>query len=96
MDEADRQIARVEIKLRGAFKVGSGAFFEMKPGAVFVSENARFFDQIWLPTRSESTFDARAMILYNFGVRETTEYSDYHRFDVNAQQKIAAPKPRPR
>jgi hypothetical protein len=33
VDEADLQVTRVEFKLIGAFKVGAGAFFEMRPGA---------------------------------------------------------------
>lgn len=87
VDEADLQVARVEFKLIGAFKVAGGAFFEMKPGAQFLLEQARFFDEVWLPTRSESTFDARAVLFYNFGVRDIIEYSDYGRFGVNTEEK---------
>jgi hypothetical protein len=91
VDEADLQVARVEFKLIGAFKVGAGAFFEMKPGAWFLSEQGRFFGEIWLPTRSEVKFDGRALLFYKFGADESTTYSDYRRFDVSTEEKVKAP-----
>lgn len=85
VDEADLQVARVEFRLIGPFKAGGGALFEMKPGATFVNEQARFFDRIWLPVRSEAVFQARAALVYTFGVRETVEFRDYRRFSVKAE-----------
>jgi len=91
VDEADLQVARVEFKLIGAFKVGGGAFFEMRPGAWFLSEQGRFFGEIWLPTHAEVKFDGRALLFYKFGVHSTTTFADYHRFDVSTEEKVQAP-----
>ena len=91
VDEGDLQVARVEFKLIGAFKIGGGAYFEMKPGAWFVREQDRFFGEIWLPSSAEVKFDARALMFYGFGIDEATSFSSYHRFDVNTEEKVAMP-----
>jgi hypothetical protein len=61
IDESDLQVARVEFKLIGPFKIAGGTYFEMKPGAWFVREQDRFFDTIWLPSCAEVKFDARLL-----------------------------------
>jgi hypothetical protein len=91
IDTADLQIARVEFQLVEAFKVGGGAFFMMKPGSRFVSEQDRFNDEIWLPTYTEVTINARAMLFANFGIIQKVTYGDYRRFDVNSEEKLKTP-----
>jgi hypothetical protein len=91
VDEADLQVARVEFTLIDAFKVGAGMFFEMKPGSWFVGEQDRFFSQIWLPPYAKLKFAGRAMVFYGFGIDQTTTFSDYHQFHVDAKDKIKSP-----
>jgi hypothetical protein len=91
IDIADLQIARVEFQLLDAFKVGGGAFFMMKPGSRFVSEQDRFNNEIWLPTYTEVTISARAMLFANFGIIQKVTYADYRRFDVNSEEKLRSP-----
>lgn len=91
IDTADLQIARVEFQLVDAFRIGGGAFFMMKPGSRFVTELDRFNDEIWLPTYTEVTISARAMIFANFGVMQKVTYGDYRRFDVSSEEKLKAP-----
>jgi len=91
IDTADLQVARVEFQLIDAFRVSGGAFFMMKPGSRFVTEQDRFNDEIWLPTYTEVTISARAMVFANFGVIQKVTYGDYRRFDVNSEEKIKSP-----
>jgi hypothetical protein len=91
VDEADLQVARVDFKLLGAFKIGGGVFFEMRPGAHFVSEQSRFFGEVWLPTSAEVRFDGRALLFYGFGIEETTTFGNYRRFDVSTEEKVKMP-----
>jgi len=49
----------------------------MKPNSRFVTEQDRFNDEIWLPTYTEATISARAMIFANFGVIQKVTYGDY-------------------
>jgi len=91
VDEADLQVARVDFGLIGPFKIGGGALFEMKPGAHFVSEQSRFFGEVWLPTSAGVTFDGRALLFFGFGIEETTTFSNYQRFDVNTEEKVKMP-----
>ncbi|MGH9935914.1 MAG: hypothetical protein ACREAM_06680 [Blastocatellia bacterium] len=91
IDIADLQIARVEFQLIDAFKVGGGAFFMMKPGSRFVTEQDRFNNEIWLPAYTEVTISARAMIFANFGILQKVIYGDYRRFDVNSEEKLKSP-----
>ena len=91
IDTADMQIARVEFQLVDAFKVGGGAFFMIKPGSRFVTEQDRFNNEIWLPAYTEVTITARAMLFANFGIIQKVTYSDYRRFDVRSEEKLEAP-----
>jgi len=91
VDEADLQVARVDFSLTEDFKVGAGMFFDMKKGAHFVSEQGRFFDQIWLPTYTEVRFGARALMFYQFGIDEIATFGDFHRFNVTTEEKPKAP-----
>ena len=91
IDIADLQIARVEFQLLDAFKVAGGAFFLMKPGSRFVSEQDRFNNEIWLPTYTEVTISARAMLFANFSIIQKVTYGDYRRFDVNSDEKLKSP-----
>ncbi len=91
IDAADMQIARTELLLIDTFKVGGGLFFAMKPGSRFVTEQDRFNDEIWLPTFTEVTINARAMMFAGFGINQKTTYSNYMRFDVKAVEKLKAP-----
>jgi hypothetical protein len=88
VDEKDLQVARVEFQLVTAFKVAGGAFFAMRPGSRFVAEQDRFFDEVWLPTYSEVTISARAMLFASFGVNQKITYADYRRFDVQSEEKL--------
>jgi hypothetical protein len=86
VDERDLQIARVEFQLVKAFKVAGGAFFAMKPGSRFVAEQDRFFGEVWLPTYTEVTISARAMIFASFGINQKVTYGNYRRFDVKSEE----------
>jgi hypothetical protein len=92
IDTTDLQIARVEFQLVEAFKVGGGAFFAMKPGSRFVTEQERFNNEIWLPSYTEVTIGARALLFASFGINQKTTYSDYRRFEVQAEEKLKAPE----
>ncbi|HEV2666764.1 MAG TPA: hypothetical protein VG324_17730, partial [Blastocatellia bacterium] len=88
VDEKDLQIARVEFQLVNAFKVAGGAFFAMRQGSRFVAEQDRFFDEVWLPTYTEVTISARAMLFASFGINQKVTYGDYRRFNVQSEEKL--------
>jgi outer membrane lipoprotein-sorting protein len=88
IDEKDLQIARVEFQLVNAFKVAGGALFAMRPGSRFVAEQDRFFDEVWLPTYTEVTISARAMLFASFGINQKVTYGDYRRFDVKSEEGL--------
>ena len=91
IDEADLQVARIEFQLINAFKIGGGALFAMKPGSRFVTEQDRFFGEIWLPVYTEVTINARAMLFASFGIIHKTSYGNYRQFDVQSEEKLKSP-----
>jgi hypothetical protein len=95
IDAADLQVARVEFTLLKAFNVGGGLFFSMRPGARFVIEQARFAEEVWLPTYTEVSFSARAMLFAGLGINRTVRYEDYRRFNVKAEEQIKPPDEKP-
>ena len=91
IDAADLQVARVEFQLIGAFKVGGG-FFAMQPGSRFVVEQDRFNNEIWMPTYSEVTIAAKAMLFVKLNIIETVRYSNHVRFNTMVEEKINLPQ----
>ncbi len=91
VNEADLQVSRIEFNLQKDFKVGGGVFFDMKKGAHFVNEQDRFFDEIWLPASRQVTFEARAILFYSFGIRETDQFTDYRKFNVTTEESAKPP-----
>ncbi|MCI0485055.1 MAG: hypothetical protein L0229_00365 [Blastocatellia bacterium] len=93
IDSDDLQLARVAVHLVESFKAGGGVFFAMKPGARFIIEQARFNNEIWLPSHSEINYAGRAVLFVGVNVNQTIEYGDYHYFDVKSEEKLKPPTP---
>lgn len=93
IDPTDKQVARVEARLIEAYKVGGGMLASLKEGANFTLEQERVNDEIWLPTRAEINLGVRVLLVKGFNINQTITYSDYKRFNVEAEkEKIKDPQ----
>jgi hypothetical protein len=87
VDAADLQVVRIEAWMTSTLKVGGGVLATIKPGGGFVMEQARFNDEIWLPSYAEFNFTARIFFLAGLKFNATVKYDDYKRFNVEVKKE---------
>lgn len=109
IDEADRQVAHLEVSFIDNFHVLGGLFANIQKGSNFrfdqaivprsTSENMPPGNsenrELWLPTGGEGTVQARVLLLKNLRQHFVERDYDYKRFSVETQQgkDVQAPKP---
>lgn len=96
IDEADRQVARLEVSFVDNFRVAGGLLATIQKGSSFRFDQAPVNiggkdpqaakDVLWLPTGGEGTMQARLMLVK--GVRQRFHERDYgyKRFSVETEQ----------
>jgi hypothetical protein len=97
VDEADREIAHLEVTFKDNFHVAGGLVANVQKGSNFRFDQAPVNGELWLPTGGEGTLQARVLLLKNYRQHFIERDYDYKRFQVDAQQgkdakAVAAPK----
>lgn len=90
IDEADRQVAHLEVSFKDNFRVAGGLLASIQKGSSFHFDQARVNGEIWLPTGGEGTVQARVLLLKNYREHFTERDFDYKRFRVDAEQAKGA------
>jgi hypothetical protein len=97
IDEADRQVAHLEVSFIDSFRVAGGLFASIEKGSKFRFDQELVNGEIWLPTGAEATMQARLLMVKNLRQHFTESDFDYKRFHVETQQgkdaKAVADKP---
>ena len=83
IDEADHQVARVEMEIIDPISIGLGILARLQKGASIVAERRKFNGEIWLPVKTEITLNARVLLLKGFNIRLINEYSDHKKYTVD-------------
>jgi hypothetical protein len=86
IDEADRQVAHLEVSFDDNFRIAGGLFASIAKGSSFRFDQAPVQDGLWLPSGGEGTVQARLLLLKNVRQRFTERDFDYKRFKVQTQQ----------
>ncbi|MCY7345621.1 MAG: hypothetical protein LH614_05305 [Pyrinomonadaceae bacterium] len=84
IDEKDKQVARIEAKLNENIKIG-GVVVVIKKGAYLVSEQARFDDEVWLPSVSDVNISIRILLVQNIKINQVSKYTNYKKFTTEVQ-----------
>jgi len=85
IDEADRQVTRLEATFNDNFHVGGGLVANVQKGSRFSFDQALVNGEIWLPSGGEVSIEMRILLK---GIRQhivVRDY-DYKRFHVEVQQ----------
>lgn len=104
IDEADRQVAHLEVSFNDNFRVAAGLFASIQKGSYFWFDQAPVShlsnsgpqsgtsgnDELWLPTGGEGTMQARVLLVKNFRQHISERDYDYKRFTVDTQQAKSA------
>jgi hypothetical protein len=87
IDEADRQLVRLETRLIENLGVGPARIARLQKGASAYFVRRKVNGEIWLP--SEARFTGRAKVLLVFGgaLDVTSHYFDYRKFSVGTQEE---------
>ncbi len=88
--EADHQLARIEAEVIDTISVGFGLLARLNKGTRLAGERRKFNDEVWLPVKSEASVSVRLLMLKGFNLRETREYSDHQKFNV--ETKLSFPE----
>ena len=84
IDEADRQVAQLEVSFTDNFRVAGGLVASVEKGSSFRFDQNLVNGEIWLPTGAEANLQARVLLLKNVRQHFTERDSDYKRFHVEA------------
>lgn len=94
IDEADRQVAHLEVTFDDNFKIAGGLLANIQKGSNFRFDQAPVSEGLWLPTGAEGTVQARLLLVKGIRQRFTERDYDFKRFRVETQQsKQAKPVP---
>jgi hypothetical protein len=86
IDEADRQVAHLEVTSNDNFRLAGGLLASIEKGSNFHFDQAQVNGEIWLPTGGEGTMQARVLMVKNYRQHFTERDYDYKRFRVETQQ----------
>lgn len=87
VDEADRQIAHLEVRFIDNFDVGAGIFARIQKGSWFYFDQALVNGEVWLPVGGEGTIQARILLVKGIRQHGTERDYDYKRFRVETEQQ---------
>lgn len=87
VNEADRQVAHLEVSFTDNFRMIGGLVATVQKGSNFRFDQAKVNSEIWLPTGAEGTVQARLLLFKNLRQRFRERCYDYKRFKVEAEQQ---------
>ena len=87
IDEADRQIAHLEVSFIDNFNIDGGLLAHIEKGSRFRFDQAPVNGEIWLPTGAEETMQARILLVKGIRRHSVVRFYDYKRFRVETQQQ---------
>lgn len=90
IDEADRQVAHMEVSFNDNFHVAGGLVANIQKGSNFRFDQSGMSEGLWLPTGGEGTMQARILLLKSLRQHFVERDYDYKRFRVEAQQSKEA------
>ena len=79
IDEADRQIAHLDVSFNDDFRVASGLVANIEKGSSFHFDQAQVNGEVWLPTDGEGAVEARILMVKTIRERYFERDYDYKR-----------------
>lgn len=86
IDEADLQVAQLEVTVADNFRIAGGLLASVEKGSSYRFDQARVDAGLWLPTGSASDMQARILMLKNLRERQIQRDYGFQRFNVATGQ----------
>jgi hypothetical protein len=90
IDEADRQVARLEVRIDDNFHIGGGLLASIQKGTRVDVQQSPIGDGLWMETANEQHVEAR-LVVKRYRQNVHIKDVDFKRFDVESLQKINPP-----
>jgi hypothetical protein len=87
IDEADRQVAHMEVSFNDNFRIAGGLLATIQRGSSFHFDQEQVNGELWLPTGGEGTMTARVLMVKGLRQHFTERDYDYKRFRVETEQR---------
>ncbi len=82
-DEADHQVARMEVHFYDNFRIGGGFLASVQKGTMFEVERSPIGDGLWMETSNDQHVSAR-IVVKNFRENVRAKSFDFKKFNVEA------------
>lgn len=90
IDDADREVAHLEVSFDDNFRIAGGLFASVQRGSNFQFDQAPVESAaasgLWLPTGGQANMTARLLLVKNLRQRVTERDFDFEHFGVETQQ----------
>ena len=86
IDEADREVAHMEVTFDDNFHVAGGLVANVQKGSNFHFDQAPVDGGLWLPTGGEGMLSARVLLVRSMRQHFVEKVYDYKRFSVDTEQ----------
>lgn len=93
IDEADQQVARIEVNFYENFSIGGGLLASIQKGTKMTMEQALVGDGLWMPSLTDQHLAARVLMFDSIRRDVHRKEFDFHKFDVASIQQIKPPDP---
>ncbi|HWE49358.1 MAG TPA: hypothetical protein VG273_06195 [Bryobacteraceae bacterium] len=91
IDEADLQVARIEINFYENFSIGGGVLASIQKGTKMTMEQSPVGDGLWMPSLTDQHLAARVLMFDSIRRDLHQKEFDFHKFDVASIQQIQPP-----
>lgn len=88
IDEAARQLVRLEAQTNDSLKVAGGLFVTIKKGSTLAFEQEHVRGEIWLPSLGEVSLSARFLLFKGIRTHQVSRFTDYRKFAVDTKSEI--------
>jgi hypothetical protein len=86
IDEADRQVAHLEVSFKDNFHIAGGLFANVQKGSEVHFDQAPVQDGLWLPTGADANMQVRLLMVKNLRQHITERDFNFKQFHVETQQ----------
>jgi hypothetical protein len=89
IDEAAREVSRMNATFDQNLHVGFGLLATVEKGSTFSFNQALIRQEVWLPTAIDGHFDGKALLFVGFHVNLNVRFDEYRKFGATATENPA-------
>ncbi len=88
IDEAQREVVRLEMEATEDITFGLGLLARMHKGSTMLFRRTLVNGEIWLPAEAHYRMAGRTLVFRKFALESTTRFSEYRKFTVSTTEEV--------